>query len=305
MNAETFSTVTDAIQSLKIEIANGNYQGYQGVSPTDGWGGAGVGFSTIPIDQGPQGFYPNCRIVVTPHAHAAGWLIDKLGNVFVQSGLIDHCSKIEFYGRLASAAQRYQSAMAGKPGTAEGMLQALLGEAIQMLTEMHQGVFTDLMMAVGNEIAADHAGYSIDANSVRYFAYGSNMDEQQMTYRCPGAVLIGKAKLENYRFMINSRGVATVVYDSEHSVYGLVWQINREHEASLDGYEGVRTGTYTKQCMPVMCNDSTHVHTLVYVASNSEAGELARHGYLEKILHALNTHLMPDKYIDEISTMVR
>ena len=43
-----------------------------------------------------------------------------------------------------------------------------------------------------------------------YFAYGSNMDADQMGRRCSAAAIIGTASLEGYRFIINSRGVATV-----------------------------------------------------------------------------------------------
>lgn len=44
-----------------------------------------------------------------------------------------------------------------------------------------------------------------------YFAYGSNMDVRQMGQRCPGATLLWTATLGGYRFIINRRGVATVI----------------------------------------------------------------------------------------------
>jgi gamma-glutamylcyclotransferase (GGCT)/AIG2-like uncharacterized protein YtfP len=305
MHSDAFNIVSEQLSTLQQDITTEAYAGYPGDSPTDGWGGAGIGFSTVPIELGSPGFYPAPRIIVTPHAHAVGWLLDRLGKEFFTAHLIDSCTKIEFYGRLAMAAQRYQAAMNGKAETAKGMLQALLGEARQILAEMQQGTFKSLMVATGNEIAADHSGYGTEENINRYFAYGSNMDEQQMNDRCPGAVLVGKAQLAGYRFIINSRGVATIVSAPEHTVYGLVWQINRGHEASLDDSEGVRFGTYTKQCMPVLNDDGTTEHVLVYVASDDETGKSARQGYLEKILRALCSHAMPNEYIDEISSIQR
>ena len=43
-----------------------------------------------------------------------------------------------------------------------------------------------------------------------YFAYGSNMNNEQMKHRCPTAVPNGVAKLLKHRFLINTRGVASV-----------------------------------------------------------------------------------------------
>ena len=42
----------------------------------------------------------------------------------------------------------------------------------------------------------------------RYIAYGSNMDEGQMAYRCPTARLLGQAEVEGYRLLFKgSRGL--------------------------------------------------------------------------------------------------
>ena len=44
-----------------------------------------------------------------------------------------------------------------------------------------------------------------------YFAYGSNLNQTQMTKRCPGSRPLYFAELEDMKFVINARGVATVV----------------------------------------------------------------------------------------------
>ena len=44
-----------------------------------------------------------------------------------------------------------------------------------------------------------------------YFAYGSNMDKIQMDKRCPGAVPLAICKKLNYRTILNTRGVATII----------------------------------------------------------------------------------------------
>ena len=48
-----------------------------------------------------------------------------------------------------------------------------------------------------------------------YFAYGSNMNLDQMAYRCPAASVVEKVKLEGYRLTFCGRGkgcgVATIL----------------------------------------------------------------------------------------------
>ena len=55
-----------------------------------------------------------------------------------------------------------------------------------------------------------------------YFAYGSNMNLEQMKYRCPAAEVVENVRLENYRLAFRGRapgnGVATVL--PEKGSYG-------------------------------------------------------------------------------------
>ena len=43
-----------------------------------------------------------------------------------------------------------------------------------------------------------------------YFAYGSNINLDQMRYRCPDATVYGQAVLDNYDLRFRGSGVATV-----------------------------------------------------------------------------------------------
>ena len=38
-----------------------------------------------------------------------------------------------------------------------------------------------------------------------YFAYGSNLDLEQMAQRCPDAEIVGPVRLENYELRFRSR----------------------------------------------------------------------------------------------------
>ena len=77
-----------------------------------------------------------------------------------------------------------------------------------------------------------------------YFAYGSNMSLQQMAERCPASLLMGKGRIEGYRWQINGRGVANIVKSANDSVEGLVYQVDAKDKRRLDRSEGVARGFY-------------------------------------------------------------
>ena len=71
-----------------------------------------------------------------------------------------------------------------------------------------------------------------------YFAYGSNINLDQMDYRCPNATVIGPVTLENYELLFRGSGVATSGPKEGSTVHGLLWQLTPDCERSLDRYEG-------------------------------------------------------------------
>ena len=58
-----------------------------------------------------------------------------------------------------------------------------------------------------------------------YFAYGSNINLDQMQYRCPDATVYGQAVLDNYDLRFRGSGVATVEPKEGACVYGLLWEL--------------------------------------------------------------------------------
>ena len=85
-----------------------------------------------------------------------------------------------------------------------------------------------------------------------YFAYGSNMDPAQMGQRCPHSPAAGTGWLEGWRLTFGGEehgwdgSLATIVQDPLEQVFVAVYDVTREDEAALDGWEGADLGLYRK-----------------------------------------------------------
>lgn len=77
-----------------------------------------------------------------------------------------------------------------------------------------------------------------------YFAYGSNLDIDQMKKRCADAKLIMPATLEDYE--LNFNGVATINRKQGSKVPGAIYHISFDDEVVLNSYEGF-PGYYQKR----------------------------------------------------------
>ena len=69
-----------------------------------------------------------------------------------------------------------------------------------------------------------------------YIAYGSNINLEQMAYRCPNSKVIGTAMIPDYE--LEFRGVATIVPKKGAEVPVLMWEIDQQDEINLNHYEG-------------------------------------------------------------------
>ena len=87
-----------------------------------------------------------------------------------------------------------------------------------------------------------------------YIAYGSNLHMDQMLSRCPDAVKVGSAVIENYKLLFRSNrrrgGVATIEPAKGESVPVGIWAISASDEIALDHYEGF-PWLYEKWLFPV------------------------------------------------------
>lgn len=138
-----------------------------------------------------------------------------------------------------------------------------------------------------------------------YFAYGSNLDHDQMAWRCPTAAPIGSAVLEGWSFRIGARGYATVSPSFEHDahVWGGLWSLTDADLASLDRYEGVSGGLYRREVLTLLApdRDGTPIDAIIYIENHDDVGS-PNDLYLERILVGAETFELPTEWVDLLAT---
>ena len=97
-----------------------------------------------------------------------------------------------------------------------------------------------------------------------YFAYGSNINLEQMEHRCPDALLVGPVTLQNYELQFRGSGFATVAPKKDCVVHGLLWKLTPSCEQSLDRYEGYPRH-YIKEAVTVQTADGSKIPVMAYI----------------------------------------
>ena len=69
-----------------------------------------------------------------------------------------------------------------------------------------------------------------------YIAYGSNINLEQMAYRCPHSKVVGVSEIKN--FELEFRGVATIVPKENMKLPVLIWELDERDLPILNRYEG-------------------------------------------------------------------
>ena len=141
-------TVREALKQLSATIASGDIP-----REDQAWIGADVRIVRNAPKKNGGGFYPDPRYVETEYPLELSWVFFQLKDAFYAENLIDGCSKIEFFGRLANAAIR---ATGAKPEiTCPELCRAVVLEAETIYNELMHGDFHCLSLGFGNEIYDD------------------------------------------------------------------------------------------------------------------------------------------------------
>ena len=102
-----------------------------------------------------------------------------------------------------------------------------------------------------------------------YFAYGSNLLTDRIRIKNPSANAGGVARLWNHKLEFNSLSkkwggaVATITPEKDEHVWGVLWELDIIHMATLDKQEGVPK-VYNRRDIEVELESGTKVQAITY-----------------------------------------
>lgn len=147
---------------------------------------------------------------------------------------------------------------------------------------------------------------------VLYFAYGSNLNWEQMRDRCPSVGVVGAALLPDHRLAFTRHsvtrgcGVADAVRDVGRKLWGVVYKISDLDVGKLDKSEGYRPGreknSYRRrECRVLLDGDKRRPLTVsTYFADPQRDPPRPNQAYKDLILSGARHWHLPDEYIQEL-----
>lgn len=100
-----------------------------------------------------------------------------------------------------------------------------------------------------------------------YAAYGSNLNVEQMKYRCPGAKIVGTSTIKGYRLMFKGSytgSYLTIEKDADAEVPVAIWKVTDSDVDALNRYEGYPT-FYYKKAFNLFCSDGKRHRVFAYI----------------------------------------
>lgn len=120
-----------------------------------------------------------------------------------------------------------------------------------------------------------------------YLAYGSNLNVDQMAYRCPNARPVGTGAIPGYELLFKGSKTGaylTIEKAADSFVPVAVWAVTAEDEAALDRYEGCPNFYYKKE-LTITVRETVGgklrgVKAFVYIMHEDRAPALPRGEYV-------------------------
>ncbi len=142
--------------------------------------------------------------------------------------------------------------------------------------------------------------------SLYYFAFGSNMDKQQMNGRNVEFTDMQKGVMRDWKLVFNKRkwkedgvGFANIVPEYDSTVEGIIYKVNENTIQTLDESEGVPKA-YHKKTMLVENSNKEFVNCIVYIANHSRTDNLIKpkKEYLDHLLEG--KEFLSENYFSEL-----
>ena len=127
-----------------------------------------------------------------------------------------------------------------------------------------------------------------------YAAYGSNMNLQQMAYRCPNSRVVGKGMIDDYKLKFAVH--ADIVPSKGDCVPVVLWEVPKEDFITLDIYEGVKGGYYKRINLPVDTSRGKK-EAIVYVMCGEHEFAMPSESYYLTIKYGYMDNKISQRYL--------
>lgn len=108
-----------------------------------------------------------------------------------------------------------------------------------------------------------------------YIAYGSNINPEQMAYRCPNSKAVGTSVIKDHE--LEFRSYATIVPKKGSSVPVVIWELEESDITALNRYEGYPR-QYRQEKMTFELGGKKY-EGMAYLMNNGEISPPARQYY--------------------------
>jgi len=106
---------------------------------------------------------------------------------------------------------------------------------------------------------------------MKYIAYGSNMNLEQMAYRCPNSKVVCNGLLYGWKLVFNVHADIIPTENVEDTVPVVVWEIAPEDWKMLDRYEGYPR-YYVKEEVETWLENGRVESCIAYVMAKDRKG---------------------------------
>lgn len=149
-----------------------------------------------------------------------------------------------------------------------------------------------------------------------YFAYGANIDPQQMRLRCRRARAVGPARLDGWRLcfprfsFIRQSALASIEEARDDSVWGALYDIEEPDMKRLDACEGYYLASdpqgnpYNRIAVEVRYREGDRASAFTYVATPMAYGGEPSHDYLSQLARCGAALGFPDEYVEKVLSLI-
>lgn len=113
----------------------------------------------------------------------------------------------------------------------------------------------------------------------KYIAYGSNLNVEQMKYRCPDSTVFCSGIIKDYQLLFKGSctgNYLTIEPAKGYEVPVVIWEVTEDCEHNLDAYEGWPR-FYRKENIQVHTDDGIIKDAFAYIMNGHTLGAPTNH----------------------------